>query len=45
MRERSTELVREHETNAYLAEQPLSSADELLDHLDRKDLLGPVEDQ
>jgi hypothetical protein len=45
MREHSTDLVREHETNSYLAADPLSSADELLDHLDRKDLLGSDADQ
>lgn len=45
MRERGAELIRDHETNSYLAEQPLSSVDELLDHLDSKDLLDPVEDK
>lgn len=45
MREHSTDLVREHETNSYLAADPLSSADELLDHLHRKDLLGSDADQ
>jgi hypothetical protein len=42
MREHSTDLVREHETNSYLAADPLSSADELLDH---QDLLGSDADQ
>lgn len=45
MREHSTHRLREHETNAYLAANPLSSADDLLDHLDRKGLLGPNEDE
>lgn len=45
MRGHGAELLRQHEMDSYLAEHPLSSADELLDHLDRKDLLGPVDDE
>ncbi len=41
MRQRSAEVVREHEIDVFLAEQPLSSADDLLDHLDSKGLLDP----
>jgi hypothetical protein len=45
MRERGRELLRRHETDSYLAKHPMSSADELLDHLDRKGLLGPVDER
>ena len=45
MREHGRALLRQHKTDSYLAKHPLSSTDELLDHLDRKDLLGPVDEQ
>ncbi len=45
MRERGRELLRRHEMDSYLAKHPLSSANELIDHLDRKHLLNPAEDQ
>jgi hypothetical protein len=41
MREHGRELLRRHETDSYLAKHPMSSADELLDHLDRRGLLAP----
>ena len=44
MREQGYEVLRRHEIDSYLAKHPLSSADELLDHLDGKDLLGPVDE-
>jgi hypothetical protein len=44
LREHGLDQARRHEMDAFLAAEPLSSADELLDHLDRKNLLDPGAD-